>query len=167
MSGYQSAYRKFHSSETALLCIQNDILVSLDSGHSTLLLDLCAVFDIIDLNILLHRLKHWFGIAFSALSWLPLFLSNHFQTVVASNSKSQPVLLKFCIPQGSVLRPLLYSLYTTPLNSIISKYPSIRCHFYADDTQVYISFSPKHASSAISTIESSIKDVISRLVSKK
>ena len=54
MSEYQSAYRKFHSSETALLRVQNDLLVSLDSGHSiALLLDLCAAFDTIDHNILL------------------------------------------------------------------------------------------------------------------
>ena len=60
VSEYQSAYRKFHSSETALLRIQNDILVSLDSGYSTalLLLDLSTLSDTIDHNILLHRLKH-------------------------------------------------------------------------------------------------------------
>jgi hypothetical protein len=169
MPEYQSAYRKFHSSETALLRVQNDILVSSDSGHSTalLLLDLSAAFDTIDHNILLHRLQHWFGISSSALSLLSSFLSNRFQTVVASNSKSQPVLLEFGVPQGSVLGPLIYSLYTTPLHSIISKYPGIRCHFYADDTQIYISFSPEHASSAMSIIESCIKDVFSWLVANK
>ena len=86
---------------------------------------------------------------------------------MASNSKSQPVLLEFGIPQGSVLGPLLYSLYTTPLPSIISKYSDIRCHFNADDTQIYISFSPEHASSAVSIIESCIKDVFSWLVANK
>ena len=135
MSEYQSAYCKFHSSETELLRVQNDILVSLDSGHSTaLLLDLPAAFDTIDHNILLHRLKHWFDITSSALLSLLLFLTNRFQTIVASNSKSQSVLLEFGIPQGSVLEPLLYSLHTTPLFSIILKYPNIRCHFYEDVT---------------------------------
>ena len=59
MSDFQSASRKFHSSETDLLRIQNDILVSLDSGHSIalLLLDLSAAFDTIDHNILLHHLN--------------------------------------------------------------------------------------------------------------
>ena len=71
MSEYQSTYRKFHSSETALLRVQNDILVSLDSGFSTaLLLDLSATFNTIDHNILLHCLKHWFGITSYALSSL-------------------------------------------------------------------------------------------------
>ena len=128
MSEYKSVFRKFHSSETALLHVQNDILVFLDSSHSTALLDLSAVFDTIDHNILLHRLQHWFSISSSALSLLSLFLSNWFQTVVASNFKSQPFLLKFNVPRGKVLGPLLHSLYTTPLHSNISKYPGIRCH---------------------------------------
>ena len=57
MSKLQSAYRKFHSSETALLYVQNDILASLDAGHSTalLLLDLSPAFDTIDHSILTHR----------------------------------------------------------------------------------------------------------------
>ena len=163
MSEYQSAYHKFHSFETALFHVQNDILVSLDSVHSTvfLLLDLSAAFDTIDRNILLHRLKHWLGTASSALSLLSSFLTNRFQTVVVSNSKSQPVLLEFGNPQGSVLGPLLYSLYTTPLHSIISKYLGICFHFYPDDTQIYISIFPEHALSAVSINESCIKDVFS------
>ena len=77
---YQSTYRKFNSSETALLCVQNNILFFLDSGHSTalLLLDLSVAFEIIDHNILLHRLKHWFDISSSALSSLSSFLASRF-----------------------------------------------------------------------------------------
>ena len=168
MSEYQSAYRKFYSSETALLRGQNDILISLDSSHSTaLLLDLSAAFDTIDRNILIYCLKNWFGITSSALSSLSSFLTNRFQTVVASNSKLQAVLLEIGILQGNALGPLLYSLYTTSLHSIISKYSGI-CHlFYADNTQIYISFSLEHASSAISIIESCIKNVFSWLVANK
>ena len=169
ISEYQSAYRKFHSSETALLRIQGDILVSLDSGYSTalFLLDFSAAFDTIDHNILLHRLKYWFSITSSTLLSLSSFLANRFQTVVAFNSKSQPILLEFGISQDSVLKPFLYSLYTTPLHSIISKYPRIHCHFYADDTQIYISFFLEHASSAVSIIMSCIKDVFSWLEANK
>ena len=76
MSEYQSAYRKCHSSETALPRIQNDILVSLNSGHSTaLLLDLSAALYTINNNILLHCLKHWFGITSTVLL---SFLTNCF-----------------------------------------------------------------------------------------
>ena len=115
MSEYQSAYCKFHSFETALLRVQSDILVSLDSGHYTaFLLDISAAFDTFDYNFLLHRLKHWFGLS-SDLSSLSSFFTNRFQTVAASNSKSQPVLLECGISQGSVLGPLLSVHNLTPL----------------------------------------------------
>ena len=87
MSKYQSTSRKFYSSKAAILRIQNDILVSLDSGHSTalLLLDLSAAFDTIDHNILLHRFKTLVGITSTVLLSLSSFLANRFQTVVAQN----------------------------------------------------------------------------------
>ena len=66
-----------------------------------------------------------------------------------------------------MLGPLLYSLYTTPLHSIISKYPGLRCHFYADDTQIYLSFSPELASSAFTSIETCIKDIFSWMIGNK
>ena len=97
MSKLQSAYRKFHSSETALLVVQNDILASLDAGNSTalLLLDLSAAFDTIDLSTLIHRLQHWLGILSTALNLLSSFLSDRSQTVITPASKSNPVLLEY------------------------------------------------------------------------
>ena len=118
MSKLQSAYRKFHSSETALLYVQNDILASLDAGNSTalLLLDLSAAFDTIDHSILIHRLQHWFGISSTALNLLFSFLSHRFQTVITPASKSNPVLLEYGVLQGSVLDP--YSILYTQLHFI-------------------------------------------------
>ena len=144
MSKLQSTYRKFHSSETALLYVRNHILASLDEGHSTalLLLDLSAAFDTIDHSILTHRLQHWFGISSTALNLLSSFLSDRSQTVITPTSKSNPLLLEYGVPQGSVLEPLLFTLYTTPLHSIISKYSALRCHFYADDTLNLNTISP-------------------------
>ena len=169
MSKLQSAYRKFHSSETALFYVPNDILALLDAGHSTalLLLDLSAAFDTIDHSILTHRLQHWFGISPKALNLLSSFLSDKSQTVITPTSKSNPVLLEYGVPQGSVLGPLLYTLYITSLHSIISKYPGLRCHFYADDTQIYLLFSPELAFSAFTSIETCIKDIFSWMIGNK
>ena len=75
---HQSAYRKFHSTETALLKVQNDILQSLDQNNVTILvmLDLSAAFDTIDHNTLLQRLEHSFGIKSKPLKWITSYLSN-------------------------------------------------------------------------------------------
>ena len=86
--------------------------------------------------------------------------SNYYccQTVVASNSKLLPVLFDYGVQLGSVLGPILYSLYTTTLLFVISKYPGIRSHFYADDTQIYLFFSPE-LTTIFSLIKSCIKDI--------
>ena len=115
----------------------------------------------IDHSILLNRLKHWFGVSSAALNLLSLFFSGRFQVVVASNFKSQPNLLEYGIPLGNVLGPLFYSLYTTPLFPVIFNHPGIQCNLYADDTQIYLSFSPELASSTFSTIKSCIRVVVS------
>ena len=90
MSNCQSAYRKFHSYETAFLHVQNDIFVSLDAGRSTalLLLDLSAAFDAIDHSVLINRF--WFGISSTAFNLLSSFLSGRSRVVVTSNVKSLP-----------------------------------------------------------------------------
>ena len=165
---FQSAYRIFHSRETALLRVQNDIFISPDAGRSTALLrqDLSAAFDTIDHNILLHRLQQWFDFLSTALNFLCSFLSGRYQIIVTSNLKSQSNSLEYGVPQGSVLWPLL-SLYFTPLLTVISNHHGIQCHFFADDTQIYLLFSPKLASLALSTIESCIRDVFSWMTSNR
>ena len=77
MSNFQFTHHKFHSCETALLRVQNDIFVSLNAGLSTvqLLLDLSAAFDTIDHSILLNRIKNWFGVSSTALNLLSSFFS--------------------------------------------------------------------------------------------
>ena len=84
MSKLQSAYRKFHFSETVLLYVQDDILVSLDAGHCTalLLLNLSAAFDTIDRSTLTHRLQHWYGILSTALNLISSLLLDRSQTVL-------------------------------------------------------------------------------------
>ena len=99
---------------TFLLHLMSDTLYT-----ALLLLDLSAGFDTIDHSILTQRLQHWFGISSTALNLLSSFLSDRFQTVITPASKSNPVLLEYGIPQGSVLGPLLFSLCTTPFRTII------------------------------------------------
>ena len=119
-------------------------LLLLTPVHPTalLLLDLSDAFDSVDHNILINCLQYWFDISSSALNLLSSFLSDRFQTVIASESKPQLVLLEYgVVPQWSVLGPLL--LCTTPLLSVLPKYSGARSHFYADNTQKYLSFLPE------------------------
>ena len=139
-SSFQSAYRMFHSTETTLLGIHNDLILAMDRGEVTslILLDLSAAFDIVDHSILLHRLQHWFGLHGTSLDWFSSYLTSRSQAVSIQNSTSSFSNLSCGVPQGSVLGPLLFTLYTTPLGSVISK-NSTKYHIYADDTQLYIS----------------------------
>ena len=120
---YQSAYRKLHSTETALIRVHNDIAMALDHKRSVilLLLDLSAAFDTVDHCILLSRLSSRFGIGGTALEWFRSYLSDRTQFVNVNGSTSERHVLQFGVPQGSVLGPLLYSLYTSPLSDIANK----------------------------------------------
>ena len=113
----QSTHRPGHSTETAMLKIKNDIDVALDQGDGVLLvlLDLCAAFDTIDHKIMLPRLKCYCGITGNALKWFKSYMENRTQTVLVKGSKSEPVNLTNGVPQGSVLGPLLFSIYMLPL----------------------------------------------------
>ena len=132
---YQSAYKKFHSTTTALLKIHNDIFSSMDDGRVTALtlLDLSAAFDTIDHTILLRRLGNWFGVSGKALDWFKSYLTGRSQRIKLGNCLSSRSDLSFGVPQGSVLGPLLFTLYTTPLSSLVSGH-AIPHHLNADDS---------------------------------
>lgn len=137
----QSAYKKHHSTETALLKVQSDILMAMDNNKVSILvlLDLSAAFDTVDIDILLERLEKCFGIAGKALDWFRSYLTGRNQCILVRGQTSPMSILKSGVPQGSVLGPLLFSLYTSPLGSIIERY-GLSYHLYADDTQLYLSF---------------------------
>ena len=104
------------------------------------LLDMSAAFDTIDHGILLNRLRSSFGISDSAFSLLSSYLADRSQTVTIDQECSNESPLIRGVPQGSVLGPLLFTLYTTPLSHLLAS-SSVRFHFYADDTQLYVPFS--------------------------
>ena len=105
MTAFQSAYRKHHSTESALLHIHNDILLNMAKGSVTALtlLDLSAAFNTIDHTILLDRLKVYYGISELALGWFKSYLSGRTCSVKVGNTLSHLAALQYGIPQGSVL----------------------------------------------------------------
>ena len=140
---YQSAYRTGHSTETALLKVLNDALIDINSGQLVLLvlLDLSAAFDTINHQLLLRRLKSSSGINETALLWFESYLTNRSQTVLVGSSFSDSSGLECGVPQGSVLGPILFSIYTSDLGRLIESF-DIGRQFFADDSQLINSFKP-------------------------
>ena len=160
LSPNQSAYRPAHSTETALLKVTNDILTALDRGDVTFLtlLDLSAAFDTIDHTLLFDILSHNYGITGTALTWFQSYLTHRTQSVSINNHSSSPAALSFGVPQGSVLGPILFIMYTQPLHSLILRH-SMLDQSFADDTQIYTSCKPTQANDTIQNIQACISDV--------
>ena len=139
---FQSAYLKCHSTETALLRVVNDLLQASDSGCVSILslLDLSAAFDTADHNILITRLRSTFGCSGTVLDWFISYLSCRTQSVFVGH-ESTTCVLKCGVPQGSVLGPLLFTLHTHPLSTVICQ-SGLSYHFFADDSQPHISSVP-------------------------
>lgn len=167
----QSAYKPNHSTETALLKIQNDILAAVDKKGVVILilLDLSAAFDLIDHDILLERMNSLLGISGSALDWFRSYLSERTQRVRIGKAFSVAELLRYCVPQGSVLGPMLFLIYILPLGALLRKH-GVELHGYADDTQIYLELRPitqENADMAVSKLESCLGDVYTWMSSNK
>jgi hypothetical protein len=136
----QSAYRKKHSTETAMLRVMSDFLSAADGQKVTLLglLDMSAAFDCVDHTILLRRLQLGFGLSGDVINWIRSFLTGRTQQVVYNGTLSTAQPVHFGVPQGSVLGPILYILYTTELEGIVERC-GMKLHQYADDCQIYVS----------------------------
>ena len=138
---YQSAYRKHHSCETALLQVANAILTNMDSQQVTILtlLDLSAAFDTIPHDKFLRRLEEEYGIKDTALAWLTSYFGDRMQSVNINGTTSKKRALDTGMPQGSGTGPWGYTRYTGPLGSLL-RILAILFHMFADDTQLHQSF---------------------------
>ena len=140
----------------------------MDDGKVTTLtlLDTSATFDTIDHTILLRRLGDWFGMNGKALGWFKSYLIDRSQRIKLGNCLSSKSDLSFGVPHGSVLGPLLFTLYTTALSSLISGH-AIAHHLYADDSQLYISFSSGNSAAALNGLQSCLASVQSWMSTNK
>jgi len=155
----QSAFRRGHSTKTATIPAFSDLLDAVDRGNTAalVLLDLSAAFDTVDHEILLERLRVTFGVDSFVLKW---FRRQHVRCRGTTFSTTDVI----CgVPQGSVLGPNLFIIYTADLELIVAEH-GLSLHQYADDSQVYGSCPPA-ATSALLTDISRVVDVLSRWMS--
>ena len=157
---FQSAYKSEHSTETALLRIINDLLNATDDGMVSILslLDLSAAFDTIDHSILVRRLAETFGLSGTVLDWFKSYLDERTQFVVIDGIESKKIRLQYGVPQGSVLGPVLYTMYTQPLGDVIRE-SNLNYHMYADDTQLYQATSLAHIDTLAENVQSCIENI--------
>ena len=108
--------------------------------------------------MLLQRLRHRYGIRGSALDWFTSYFNNRQQSVVINKAISPLRHVNTGVPQGSVLGPLCFTLYTAPLEDIISSH-NIKYKLYADDVQLYVTMAEQQRPTIIPNIESCISQI--------
>lgn len=154
----QSGFRKDHSCVTALLKVTDDILEATDRGELTalVLLDYSKAFDRLNHQLLLAILKY-LGFSKDACKLIKSYLTGRTQCVKLNGQQSNSREVCNGVPQGSILGPLFFTLYTSQL-LIYLRYVSKHC--YADDTQIYLSFKPDNIQEANIKISHDLKLLI-------
>lgn len=165
---HQSAYRPHHSTETAVICVMNDMINTIDKGHvgAIMLLDMSAAFDTVDHSIMLDVLRRRFGIHDEALNWLDDFLTDRSQAIRSGANQSDDVALRFGVPQGSVIGPKRFIEYVEDVDSQFVKH-QLRHHLFADDMQGLACGTPSCAPAIASSLTDCFTDVNAWCASKR
>jgi hypothetical protein len=158
LNRYQSGFRPGHSTTTALLKITDDILTDLDRKFITVLvlLDFSKAFDTVNFKLLCQKLKAQFNFSDSAVELVKSYLMDRTQCVFADGALSSSLPVTQGVPQGSILGPLLFSVFINDIsNSILfSKY-----HIYADDVQIYLGGGEENIASVVSQINTDLASI--------
>ena len=138
---HQSAYRRNHSCETSIFQAVNFIQQStLERKYVVLVsLDSSSAFDTVDHDLLLQRLEHQCMIKGQALKLLKSYLSNRTYSIKIGSVKSKPRISSYGVPQGSLLGPQFYNLYTSELEDVITEC-DVNVEMYADDILLLLAF---------------------------
>lgn len=158
LSSFQSGYRPKHSTKTAMLKILDDIGILVDNGKpvALVLLDFSKAFDTVSHKMLCQKLVQKFGFSCDAANLIKSYLCDRFQAVYNDNILSSFLLVPSGVPQGSILGPILFTLYINDLPNIL-KYCKV--HIYADDVQLIFNCSDLSIEAIASLINEDLKSI--------
>ena len=156
----QSAYRPGHSTKTALLKVVNDLFLSLNKGDISVLalLEFSSAFDKIDHPILVHHLHTDFVFTNTVLQWFSSYLTDRTHYVSQSNHCSVFAPVHSGDPHGSVLGPMLITMYIKPMSATMDSH-SIIHHSFADDLQLQMSAPPDGIYELLHSMQPCMSDV--------
>lgn len=154
----QSGFRSKFSTCTALLKVISDLCATLDDQKLAylVLLDYSKAFDLLDHELMLAKLDH-VGIEGTTYTWFQNYFTNRQQCVKIEDNISTMLKCEKGVPQGSILGPILYTIYTYDLPEVIK---NCKVHLYADDTQLIKEFSPGDINRAIDEINEDLDNIV-------
>ena len=135
---FQTGFQKYHSTQTELIKLVDDIQMGKENQQATLILqfDFSKAFDNVSPSKLLKKLKDA-GFSKSSLNWFWSYLSGRALCVSTKSSTSSFIDVNIGVPQGSVLGPLLFCIYMNDLKDYLTNNRIFRL-LYADDLQIYV-----------------------------
>ena len=162
LSPHQSGNKRYHSTETLSILVNDLLLKSMDSKNITalVLLNLSKAFDSDDHSILLKKLNN-IGVSQEALNWFESYISNRKHLVRIGSSVSEVLPITHRVPQGAILSPLLFCIYINDL----SKVPQAsELESFVDDSKIFMSFPIEDFASANTKIEEDLKSQVATWV---
>ena len=146
LSEQQYGFREKHSTELAAVKLVDYINHEMDIGNTpeAIFIDLSKAFDTLNFDILIHKLQ-FYGLSGNSLALMKSYVTGRMQYVLFNKTKSDLAIITTGIPQGSILGPLLFSIY---VNDIINSSDKLQYLLYADDTTLYFNrehFTPHNA----------------------
>ena len=131
-----SGFRTNHSTGLCLAQLTDFVATDMDKEMHTglMLVELQKAFDTLDHGVLLEKKKKYFGLRASVITWFESYLSNRKFLVCSDNVFSEAETLKYGVPQGSILGPLLFLFYVNDLPQSLS---DAGFYLYADDTCIF------------------------------